>query len=82
MTRFTITCQLARLRTSLAIVPMSLRRSHITVCLFFAVVAVPFTAAAQSQTYSLIPRPAVVDARRGQFNLLRSTSVRAPALFD
>lgn len=37
--------------------------------------------AAQSQTYSIIPRPAVVDARRGQFNLKSTTSVRAPALF-
>jgi len=46
-----------------------------------AVVAAPLTTDAQSQTYSLIPRPAVVDARRGQFNLQRSTSLRAPALF-
>ena len=36
---------------------------------------------AQSQNYSIIPRPAVVDARRGQFNLKNTTTLRAPAAF-
>lgn len=37
---------------------------------------------AQSQSYALIPRPAVVDARRGQFEIRKTTAVRAPAMFS
>ena len=38
--------------------------------------------AAQSQSYALIPRPVVVDARRGQFEIKRTTVLRAPARFS
>lgn len=39
------------------------------------------TISPQSQLYALIPRPAVVDARRGQFEIKNSTALRASALF-
>lgn len=37
---------------------------------------------AQSRSYSLIPQPVVVTARRGQFVLRANTSLRAPAAFS
>ena len=81
MTRSTTSSQLARPHASHLKMQLLVIRARRVLILLTTVVGVPRTATAQSQAYSLIPRPAVVDARRGQFNLLRTTSMRAPALF-
>ncbi len=81
MTRSKAARQFARGRACLPCLRTSLLCTSIAIGMLAAVSSAPLAANAQSQAYSLIPRPAVVDARRGQFNLLRTTSLRAPELF-
>ena len=81
MIRFCHTRPFAQMGASAPTMRRLLMRTSSALGFLLAVVAVPLTADAQSQTYSLIPRPVVVDARRGQFNLVNTTSLRAPAQF-
>ena len=81
MIRSILLNQFAQLRAFSPTICTALMRANSACGILTALYVLPLSANAQSQTYSLIPRPAVVDARRGQFNLQRTTSLRAPALF-